>query len=84
MIDISRTVRPLIRARQRCGGVMFVETFAGNDGMFQIGRKRLQSGRKLLPIVKCGLQTRDDVRGVGIPSKIVRHDNQMSVTTRLQ
>ena len=41
MIDISRTVRPLIGARQRCGGVMFVETFAGNDGMFKISGERL-------------------------------------------
>ena len=83
MIDISRAISPLICAGQRGGGVMFVEAFARNDGMFQIGRQRLKPRRNIVPVIQRGLQGRRDMRGVGIPSEIIGNDNQMTVTPRL-
>jgi hypothetical protein len=84
MIHIGRAIRPLICTRQGGCGIMFVETFARYDGMFEISRQRLQTRRNLVPVVKCSLQCRRDVRGIGIPSEIIRYDNKMPVTARFQ
>lgn len=83
MIDIGRTVGPLICAGQRGGSVMFVEAFSRNDGMFQIGRQCLKPRCNIVPVIQRGLQGRRDMRCVGIPSEIIGNDNQMTVTPRL-
>ena len=84
VIDIGRTVRPLICARQWRSGVMFMETLARDDRMLQISRQCLQPGCIFCPIIQRCLHRRNDVRGIGIPSEIVGNDNKMPVTARLQ
>ena len=84
MVHICRTVRPLIGARKGRRRIMFVEAFARDNRMFQVGRQYLQPGRDIVPIIKRCLHRWNNMRCVRIPSEIVRHDNQMSVTARLQ
>ena len=63
---------------------MLVKALTRDRGMLQIGRQRRQPRRNLLPVVERGLQRRRDMCSIGIPGKIVGHDDQMTVTARFQ
>ena len=84
VVHIGRPVRPLIGARQRRGGVMFVEAFARDHRMLQVSRKILEVGQIPAPIVERRLQRRHDMARVRAPGEVVRDDDEPAVTLVLQ
>ncbi|VXC98092.1 conserved hypothetical protein [Sphingomonas sp. 8AM] len=84
MVHVRRPIDPLVSARQRRGGVMFVEALARDRLVAQIDRQQLERGGNLRPVVERGLQRRADMPGIGIPGQIVRYDDQATVAPLLQ
>ncbi len=84
VIHIGRAVRPLIGARQRRGGVMFVEARTRDRFMVQVGRQIGERGCVCLPIVERGLERGGDMTRIRVPGQVVRHDDQLAVTTLFQ
>src|SRR3546814_8575265 len=67
VVHISRAVGPLIRARQRRGGIMLVETLARDRAVAAVGREVAQRRLGARPIVARGLERRCAMPGIGIP-----------------
>ena len=84
VVHIRRAVRPLIGARQRRGGVMFVEAFARDHRMLQVDRQILEVGQIPVPIVERRLQGRHDMARIRTPGEVVRDDDEPAVTLVLQ
>ena len=79
MVYIGAAVRPLIGARQRRGGVAFVESFLRDRIVIEVFGKRGKPRRGIGPIVERRLHRRHDCRGVGIPGEIIGDDDEPSV-----
>ena len=84
MVHIGRTVSPLERPRQRCCRFALVESPHRNSLVRQIGRKRFQQRRDMVPIVERCLKGWRNMGSVRTPREIVRHHNETTITAALQ
>ncbi len=75
VVDVGRSVRPLIGAGQRAQRLALVEPLAGHRLVLDIAVKRLQLGGDALPIVERILQRRRDIaRGAAAGEVAADHD----------
>ena len=84
MVHIGRSVRPLIGAGQRRGGLALVEPLERDRLVRDIGGEQPQLRLDPRPIVQRGLKSRGDVARVGTPGEIVTDDDEPAVTAGFQ
>ena len=80
VIEIGRSVQPLIGARQGRQGGAFVEPVGRKCADFEIMRQILQPGGDVLPIIQSRLQRVGDGAGGHAAGQITADDDQGSVT----
>ena len=79
MVDIGRTIRPLIGARQRAFAVMLVEAEGGDRAELHLPRQRFQLRAVDVPLVERGLQRRRDAGGIGGARQVAADDDEAAI-----
>ncbi len=79
VVDVSRTIGPLIGPRQRRGDFAFVEPLARDRAVFQLGRQCAQHRLVSVPVVQRGLQRGHQVIGRAEPGQVAGNDHQPPV-----
>jgi hypothetical protein len=80
VIDIGRSIRPLIGARQWAFAIMLVETEGGYAAQLHLLSQKLEARGHMFPVVQRRLQGRGNRRGIRGARQVFRNDNETPVS----